>query len=471
MNVKRALEEARSRQEEQRLGVPGVYRRENVVAPEVFDLLQQLSRETDPAQQSEVSSLLQSVLTRGREKEALSATTTSDTSLLGSVFGAGSSIKTAFAGGLSTADSGGDESIKDVFSGLATNLIRFTEIFEERKRGLKELEASGLFQGSNEISEEEVVVIGNRGKSSMFTGLIKLNNLPPRQSVDIERYMMLGEVGERLEMNFALFRTMGGAKKMANQTIIRGHEGKKVGLLNRTVMTQRVPNYHLNRLPKALAKSHTIYSEESSINYIMQPGKFSYNDNFSKNTKFKLKKMSILNKATSLLNRVGESPQEQEEAAAIERLDFITMNQFPVHVPLRFEVLSRYSLFFLKKFMTKFIVNAYINQLKQLSSKPYDLNLPVSMELYQPRAVQNDNPQLREVVRQMADSNRRDTLNSKMRLFTRLRCTGLPAFEPVRKDDAILNFTLKGAQQLGFEPSFKLKALKYSKPKKQAARK
>ena len=147
------------------------------------------------------------------------------------------------------------------------------------------------------------------------------------------------------------------------------------------------------------------------------------------------------------------------------------MNQFPVFVPLKFEVLSRYSLFFLKKFMTKFIINAYINQLKHLSSKPYDMNLPVNMEIYPPKNIHNNNPQHREAARMRAESDRRDALNSKMRMFTRLKCKGLAAFEPVRKDESILNFTLKGAQQQGFEPSFKLKATKFSKQKKTTARK
>ena len=471
MNVKRALEEARSRQEDLSLGVAGVFRRENIVEPEIHDMIDQLSRGISPKQESEVTSLLQSLLMGAREKEVQPASVMSDTSLLASVFGAGNSMRLGGGGGLSTADSGPDEHFKDVFTGLASNLIRFTEIFEERKRGLKDLEASSIDQSSNEIAEEEVVMIGNRGKSSMFTGLIKLNNLPQRQSLDIEKYMTLGEVGERLEMNFVLFRVMGGPKKMANQSIIRGHEGKKIGLLNRTVTTQRVPNYNQNRLPKAVTSTHLLYAEESSINYIMQPGKFSYNDNFSKNTKFKLKKMSILNKASSLLNRIGETPQEQEDTTAIERLDFITMNQFAVHVPLKFQVLSRYSMFFLKKFMTKFIINAYINQLKQLSSKPYDMNLPVSMELYPPRSLPNENFQLRENTKHQMEAGRREALNSKMRMITRLKCSGLPAFEPVRKDEAILNFTLKGAQQLGFEPSFKFKALKFSKQKKTASRK
>ena len=463
MNLNKVIELAKSRKDGKYASFYAPSKKENILTSNNSDMLEKLSEELRPEQENEVTSLIRSLLSHPEPVKLEKITT-------GSMFNDNSSAKTV-SYGKSTADTGDndvEDEFKTMFLDVADKLIKYTETFEERSKTIKKpltIEETDL-EGKM-IQEEEMIVLGNRGKSTMFNSLIKLNNLPPRQSVDIEKYMNMGEFSERLEMNFMLFKTLGGPKKSANQGIIRGNEGKKIGLQNKTVITQRANLFGQIKLAKVMNQEIVVYGDYTSIDLFFAPSKFEFTETSKKNLKFSSKnRMSLM--STSMSNKSSHDIED----GLNEKLDFGLMNQFPIHIPFKFERLGFYSKFFLKKFVSKFIVNWYITDIKQQNVKPFDeLSFSLIALITNEKMVENHNERVRESSIIDIEESILSRRNMKKKSYLNFKLMKFPHHEEKRKDDLIMKFTLKTALSQDREPVVRLKANKYNKGKQSSSKK
>ena len=317
---------------------------------------------------------------------------------------------------------------------------------------------------SGQSADHEVVITGNKVKHNMFSGIVKLNNLDADQTVEVQRYISIGESLEQLSIDFGLLRILGGSKKFANMNLMKQYDSKKAGTTNKQFKSIRVSSAREGiRLQKEyVQEEQKKHDHEYATNFFMTFGKHSFSDSFSKNQFFKVKRKSIT-KAGGMLAAEKDPTTGESKMMPLEDADFQAMNQFPRRLNLKWGVLSDYSRYFINKFVEKYIMNAYLQKIRQTSQNPFDRKIPDQF-VKQPEVRPNQNASAREVVQADQFTAKRKRTAEDWMKYKMSKHRPFSVKQTEITEEEILKTTYKGVAGIS-EPTYSLRASKYYKNK------
>lgn len=235
---------------------------------------------------------------------------------------------------------------------------------------LRDIETKDRVVVKGMASDHEDLVNISKKKINTLAGVIKLNNLDPFQIFELERYFELGDLGEIYPIKFSLYKKLGGPKRIATLNMMRVGEFKKLSLTNKTVLTAKPSLADAIKLPKQIFQVPLTNMEiETPVSLLHHATKTNYSDSQNINQKFKIKKMSMAGLQVGSKKRESNNRSKSiadDLFAATAELEVLEVHQFPTKLKLRFDTLSSYSIYFLKKFVKKKIINAYVHEIRKM---------------------------------------------------------------------------------------------------------
>ena len=142
--------------------------------------------------------------------------------------------------------------------------------------------------------------------------------LNARQSKEIQEYLTNYEFNENCKIGFDLIDIMSGQKRSLNKKMVRTLDSKKTGQTNKPTIT--IKSGGMSGIQ--LIKKRTVFEvdEESTSSLMASPGRIAYSDSYSKNSRLKGKRMSMLKKGDSFMRQIVDG--EGNSINLNEELDF-----------------------------------------------------------------------------------------------------------------------------------------------------
>lgn len=340
------------------------------------------------------------------------------------------------------------------------------------KDQLKDMDKQNEVIIRGEAKTEEVVFVNSKKKATAMASIIKLNNLDEVHSEQLERYFLMGDYGEKIDVKFSLYKILGGLKKVSTLNIMKMQDNKRNSDTNQTILTKKSPTLeHSMRLPKQRYQPGSL-DFESSVQLLISSNKINFNDTQTINKKFKIKKMSLANahQLSNIINTQGSSKQDDDEDIMnAAEIDVIEVHQFATHVPMRFDKLSRYAINFLKKFVKKKIINAYVHEMRRTNlDQTAKLTKFVSFSIIERESTSN-------AQRMMLEDENKTAMREKnidqIRKLNQMKLKHFPIIKSIITDKELLKTTLKADAIFGNPPIVTIKASKYYKKKKTTIKK
>lgn len=313
------------------------------------------------------------------------------------------------------------------------------------------------------------ITVNAKKITSTLSSIIKLNNLDKESSKQLEKYLSMGDYGEKVQIRFSLYKILGGLKKMASLNVMKLDGNKRMSATNKTVTTHKPTQEHSVRLLKQRHQNPPV-DFENSIHLLTASSKINFNDTHTINKKFKVKKLSLSN--IHMLHGSQQHnaiPKEDEDSSNIIEMDVIEVHQFPMRIPLRFDKLSSYSLFFLKKFVMKKIVNAYVHEMK----KSY-VEQTAFVQKFQSLTIiekESNSEQHRKILEEECMALKREKNFGHIKSINQMNFKFFSFPKGQVTDTDLLKATVKADGVLGQAPMVMLKANKYYKKKKTTSKK
>jgi hypothetical protein len=341
MNAKQAVQKARLQESLKGYDrTPDLISKELSSARDKTDLLDQISYRTERFQDKNVKSLINSLFRDDKKERQSLASTEDETEEITAA------VKRA--------------------SEQTQKAMGFFSLLED-----KFANQTGSAQKPGQVSNEElyvesaeVISLGTRVKSAILVNLTKINSLSMGMVSQLEQYLGNTENLEAMKGDMSIFYALGGAKYTFNKSALKGLEVKKFSYSNRPYLTARPSNNYAAKLPREVNRVHSPRGQKSAFEHVNNSKRMpTYLDTMSRNHKYKQKKI--------LGSKEGPSGAGGADYDTIDDEDFQVFNQFPIDCPLNFDVLGPYSLYFLKRFVTKFVLQSYIKEVISKNKSPF----------------------------------------------------------------------------------------------------
>jgi len=442
MNAKQAAQRARLEQK-----LKGYDRTEDILSKEYYiskeasDLIDRIDFDTSGHQQKKIKNLINSLFKD--ERKELSQT-------------------------LSTADQTVDEEMVAKLAETKRSKMVYYFNLNGNIEFLSDSKVQHRYENNSDdqqIEFTETVARGSRAKSKLIATLIKANNLSEEMGLLLEEYLIEFDIMEAMKGDMALYNTMSHKLSM-NQSLLRGVETKKFTPTNKPQFSSRPLALHA---PLKLAK-HVTPSKGKNIQQISNflllnnPQRSNYLDNMQKNQLIRVKKAQAKAQAGEAEKLIDTMQDE----------DFELSNQFPIFSPMNFDDLGPYGLYFLKKFVTKFVLQLYIREIQSKSKDPFEME-DLRLELLDNEGgwnTESDSKEFRAQVKAEGDQAIEQRKFDKLRELNYMRLRPFKMDPKAQGEDELLRITSRTPNEFyNYKPYLRMKALKYHKKKDIAARK
>jgi len=262
----------------------------------------------------------------------------------------------------------------------------FSAVFDEResfglqRRTFENLDDSIYIEGKKDkhyIESKETIKVRSFLKSEVLKNLATFNGLSSAQLAALQDYYEVGDNLEKIVDNSGAFIKLGSSDHfLANVKLMKKGDSSKINFTNRPMLSSRNAGGKSRLLPKNITEnkhsetgtSLTDKKPTSIFKLLVDSKKIFYNDTYTRNNMMKAKKM--------ILKGINQPGQNNQGGAVdlVDDEDLMIESQFPIQVSLDFQALSPYCLNFFKKFISNYILKAYVTEFTRSRQSAFELN-------------------------------------------------------------------------------------------------